>query len=271
MRLRPWRAYGRVMSREEPSVGPLQLLLIGFETTERFRGEVARELIDLRGRGMIRVLDARLLSRGPDGEPLAIDLGPLIAEAPAEPANPLERLFFNGIGGNAGAPAREALARTAGFALADLRRLMGQLGPGDHAVAVLVEHVWAARLRSAVLDAGGRLVAQGFLTPEVVMLVGAEIKASADAQAAIELADAARASALMDALAILSERRRGSAADAARAASEVVRVLVAHGHLPAAEAAGAIDALVTAGLIEAAVLEAAVAEAEQVVDGGDDV
>ncbi len=258
------------MNPEEPSVGPLQLLLVGFETTERFRGEIARELIELRGRGMIRVLDARLLSRRPDGEPVAIDLGPLLGEAPAEPANPLERLFFNGIAGNGGARAGEALARTAGFALADLRRLTDELDPGDLAAAVLIEHLWAARLRTAVHNTGGRLVAQGFLTPEVVMLVGSEIQARADAQAAIELADAARGSALMDALAIVSERRRGSPEDAARAATEVVRVLVARGYVPAAEAHGAIDALVTAGLIEAAVLEAAVAEAEQFVDREDD-
>jgi hypothetical protein len=32
-------------------IGPLQLLLIGFETTERFRGDVIHELLGLRGRG----------------------------------------------------------------------------------------------------------------------------------------------------------------------------------------------------------------------------
>ena len=44
----------------DPAMGPLQLLVIGFETTERFRGDIARELRDLRGRGLVRVLDARL-------------------------------------------------------------------------------------------------------------------------------------------------------------------------------------------------------------------
>ena len=56
------------MAPEEPSFGPLQLLVVGFETTERFDGQIARELRDLRGRGLIQVVDARLLSRGADGE-----------------------------------------------------------------------------------------------------------------------------------------------------------------------------------------------------------
>jgi hypothetical protein len=49
-------------------VGPLQIVLVGFETTERFRGDIAREIAELRGRGVIRVLDARLFHRAPTGE-----------------------------------------------------------------------------------------------------------------------------------------------------------------------------------------------------------
>jgi hypothetical protein len=251
------------MSFEDPSLGPLQIVIVGFETTERFRGEAARELLDLRGRGMIRVLDARLFHRAPDGDLTEVDLGPLLADRSAERANPVARLLgVNGAGGNGGPRPQEAFARTAGFALEDLRRLIDEIGPGDHAVAILIEHRWAARLREAVRDAGGRLVGQGFLTPEVTMVVGAEIQARADAEAAIELANAARGSALVDALSTLAGDRRGSAEEAARAAAEVVRVLVAEGFVHEAEAHAAIDALASAGLVEAALLHAAAAEAE---------
>jgi hypothetical protein len=240
--------------------------LIGFETTERFRGDIARELLELRGRGLLRVLDARLLHRAPDGELTEVDLGPLLAARPADRPNPIARLLgVNGAGGNGGAPLPEAFTGTAGFALEDLRRLTDEIGPGDYAAAVLVEHLWAARLREAVRGAGGRLLAQGFLTPEVVMVVGAELRAHADAEAAIELANAARGSALVEALGILAGREHGSAADAARAAAEVVRVLVAEGFVDHAEAPAAINALATAGLIELATFEAAVAEAEDLM------
>ena len=124
---------------------------------------------------------------------------------------------------------QEAFPRTAGFALEDLRRLTDEIGQGEYAAVVLVEHLWAATLRETVREAGGRLLGQGFLTPEVVMIVGAEIQARADAQAAIELAEAARGAALVDALATLAPREPGSAEDRARAASEVVGVLVAQG------------------------------------------
>jgi hypothetical protein len=248
------------------SHGPLQIVIVGFETTEGFRGDIARELLDLRGRGMIRVLDARLFHRAPDGNLTEVDLGPLLADRPSDDGNPVARLLgVNGAGGNGGLPSGEAYGRTAGFAIEDLRRLTDEIGPGDHAVAVLVEHLWASRLREAILEAGGRLVGQGFLTQEVAMVIGAEIQAHADAQAAIELANAARGAALVEALALLSSRQAGSAEDRAQAAAEVVRVLAAEGFVHEAEAPAAIEALANAGLIETAIHQAALAEAEEML------
>jgi hypothetical protein len=259
-------AYRLRMGIERAGVGPLQLVLVGFETTERFRGDIAREVLDLRGRGMIRVLDARLLHRAADGDLTEFDIGPLLAERDDERPNPIARLLgVNGGGGNGGFAPPEAFARTAGFALEDLRRLTDEIGPGEYAAAVLVEHAWAARLRDVVRATGGRLLGQGFLTPEVVMVVGAEIQARADAEAALELAEAARGSALVEALSVLVGRDRGSPKDTARAAAAVVRVLAAEGFVQEAEAPAAIEALATAGLIELATLEAAAAEAEHML------
>ena len=115
----------------EHSVGPLQLVLVGFETTERFRGEVARELANLRGRGMIRVLDARLFTRSATGRLTEVDLSPLLAGR--RPRSPTTRSRTCSGPTAAAATARatpaEAFARTAGFALEDLRRLTEEIEP----------------------------------------------------------------------------------------------------------------------------------------------
>jgi hypothetical protein len=248
-------------------VGPLQIVVVGFETTERFRGDIARELAALRGRGVIRVLDARLFHRSTDGKLTEVDLNPLLADPPEPPpGNPLAHLLgVNGGGGNGGLPPTEAFARTAGFALEDLRRLTDEIGPGDHAAVVLVEHLWAARLREAVKEAGGRLLGQGFLTPEVVMIVGAEIQARADAEAAIELAQAARGAALVQALETFAEGGGSSVEERTRSAAQVVSVLAAHVFVHEPEAADAIEALVTSGVMESAIVQAAVLEAEDLL------
>ena len=246
-------------------MGPLQLVLVGFESTEQFRGDIARELGFLRGRGLLHVIDARLFHRADDGRLTEVDLNPLLAEPPA-PANPIAHLLgTNGGGGNGGAPPQEAFARTAGFALEDLRRLTDEIGRGQYAAVVLVEHEWAGQLRETIREAGGRLLAQGFLTPEVVMIVGAELEARKQAQAALEIAKAARGSALVEALATLAEREPGSPEGRAQAAAAIVDVLVDQGFVHPTEAGDAVEALTAAGLLETAIVEAAIAEAEEVL------
>ena len=250
----------------------MQLVLVGFETTDRFRGEIANELAALRGRGMIRVLEARLLHRAESGRLTEVDLNPLLADPPAEPNRAIAHLLgANGAGGNGGSRTpSEALAGTVGFALEDLRRLTDEIGPGDHAVAVLIEHVWASRLREAVLEAGGRLLGQGYLTAEVVMIVGAELQARAEAEAAIEIADAARGAALVEALETFASRGDTTVEERTRAAAPVVKVRVAQGFVDAFVAPAAIDALVVSGLLESALVEAAVAEAEDLLASSPD-
>jgi uncharacterized membrane protein len=270
------------MASEEPGFGPLQLLVVRFETTDRFRGEIARELQELRGRGLIRVLDARFLSRSADGELTELDLNPLIGET-AGRGRPVAHLFgLNGAGraagGNGGhsgdgdgGMTPEVFGATVGFTLEDLRRLTAEIGPGDHAAVVLVEHMWAARLREKVRAAGGRLVAQGMLTPEVVMIVGSELQAIADAEAAIELAEAARGSALLEALDTLtSGGESGPPEPRPDAAAAVVRALVDAGFLRDAEAEEAVGALVERGIVEKALLHGAAAEAEELLGRRDE-
>jgi uncharacterized membrane protein len=254
------------MTPDEPTFGPLQLVVVGFETTERFDGQIARELRDLRGRGLIRVVDARLLSRGKDGELTETDLNQIIGEPVGGEWRPAAHLFgLNGAGaldGAGGARTPEMYARTVGFEVEDLRRLTDEIGRGEHAAVVLVEHLWAGRLRTLVRERGGQLVAQGLLTPEVTMIVGAELQAKADAEAAIELADAARGAALLHALAALAGPEPQPDASSA---AVVVGALVDAGFVRESEAAEAVEALAERGIVERALLQGAAAEAEELL------
>jgi hypothetical protein len=246
-------------------VGPLQLLLIGFSTTERFRGDILHELLGLRGRGLLRVLDARLFQRTAEGF-TEIDLNPLLADKTEPDANPIARLMReDGGGSNGGHSPAEAIARTSGFALEDLRRLKELIEPSEHTVAVLVEHQWAAHLQDAIRDAGGMLLGQGMLTREVEMIVGDEVQARAEAEAAIEIAEAARGAALLDAISTLAERGTQPVEQRSTAAAEIVRVLVEDGFIHPSEAHDAVEALATKGLLELATFEAAIAEVEDVL------
>jgi uncharacterized membrane protein len=169
------------MASDEPGFGPLQLLVVGFETTELLQGQIAREIAELRGRGLVRVVDARMFTRSEDGELGEVDLNPLLGDPRWRPAAHLFGLNGAATNGGSGGLDAAAFAATAGFTLEDLRRLTDEIHHGEHAAVVLVEHLWAGRLREKIRAAGGRLIAQGMLTQEVLMLVGAELQATADA------------------------------------------------------------------------------------------
>jgi hypothetical protein len=256
------------MASDAPGFGPLQLLVVGFETTERLHGQIAAEIAELRGRGLIRVVDARMLSRDEGGELHELDLNPLLGDPRWRPAAHLFGLNGAATNGGDGGFTEDAFAATVGFTLEDLNRLTETIGTGEHAAVVLVEHLWAGRLRERIRDAGGQLVAQGMLTPEVMMLVGAELQATADAEAAIDLAEAARGAALLDALHTLTAGTPDpdvAARERASAACAVVRTLVDAGLLRDRDSGEAVDALARAGIVEQALLEGAVAETEDLL------
>jgi len=251
------------MSSQSADPGPVQLLLVGFKPDARFRGEIAAEFRDLRGRGLIRVIDARGFHRTPDGELTELDLGPAVTELKEH--IPLARLFALAAADN-GAPPDAVLARTVGFSVDDLSRLTEEIEPGDYGLAVLVEHLWASHLREATLHASGRLIGQGFLTHDVMMIVGTEIQARREALAALELAQVARSAALLEALQAFATRGTSSAEERTRAAAEVVRVLVERELVHDTEAGEAIAALTAAGLLDAQVVEDAAAEVQLLAD-----
>ncbi len=258
------------MEPDELSFGPLQLLVVGFPDLDHFTGRIAREMAALRGRGMIRVMDARMLSRHPDGTMTETDLNAVIGEEAGSQYRPVAHLFgLNGhaeVNGDGNGMTPETFARTAGFAVDDLRRLTDEIPAGEHAAVVLIEHVWAGALQAGIRAANGLLISQGMLTPEVMMIVGAELQAKADAETAIELAEAARGAALLDAIRTL---HGDSLSDAPQprtaAAAAVVRALVDEGLLGEHEAAEAIDALANRGIVEQAILHGATAEAEDLL------
>ena len=86
---------------------------------------------------------------------------------------------------------------------------------------MLFEHVWAADLRDAISDAGGEFLAQGYLTPEVLFMVGAELEAQVEAAAAIEAAEIIKTEAALVAADVIEEEAADEAA-AAILAAEIV-------------------------------------------------
>lgn len=265
------------------NIGPVQLVVVGFERTDRFKGEILRELDELRTGGVIRVLDLLFVMKDEAGDVLAFEDTDLSSEEEAEYGSLIEGMLGLADQEVAGIEAGDLAAaeNNYGLTVEDIQQVAAQIEPGTAAGILLVEHKWAAGFKQAVREAGGRMLAQGFLTPEALLMVGKELEAMVEAEAAIEVAEAVKGAALLDALVTvdLAETVKEAAlAEAAEtvvaaelvksaAVADAVRTLIVAGLIEDAAAQEAIEALVVAGLIETEAMslaEDAVAQAEAV-------
>jgi uncharacterized membrane protein len=166
-------------------IGPVQLISIGFDRETNFEGKLIEELAKLESGGTIRVLDLLFIARDPDSDdtvvlehPDAADLGGIVGAL----------LGFE-FEGDTEAPQPAAAAEdhhAFGFSQDEIQQMAAGLGPGESAGILLIEHVWARNLRKVFRGMGGRMIGEGFLTPEAIKAVEPELAAISDAIAAVE-------------------------------------------------------------------------------------
>jgi hypothetical protein len=78
-----------------------------------------------------------------------------------------------------------------GLSQEEIAAMADSLEPGTSAGFLLVEHVWARDLKRAIRQAGGFPLGEGFLTPETVAIVAAELVALAEALEELEAEEVA--------------------------------------------------------------------------------
>lgn len=253
-------------------LGPIQLLAVGFETNEKFKGDIQRELDEVRSRGVIRLLDMLFVMKDEDGNILTIEDTDLTSEEEVEVGTLISKMIGLEEGGSEGVEETEKSAESSyGLAIKDIMDVVDRIESGTSAGLLLIEHVWAAGLKQAIREAGGYPIAQGFLTPEAMIMIGKEAEAIAEAEVAIEIAEAVKGAALLDVLSTIDkaeELEEAAIEEAAEtvvemetvktsAVAEAVRTLVVAGIIEEGATLEAIDTLVKAGLLDAAALDMA--------------
>ena len=146
-------------------IGPVQLVAIGFDREANFEGKVIEELAKLESERTIRVLDLLFIARDTDSDetvvlehPDAADMGGIVGA--------LLGVQFDGESASESAGGEAGDHHAFGFSQDDIQQMASGLGPGESAGIVLIEHVWARDLRRVFRGAGGRIIGEGFLTPE---------------------------------------------------------------------------------------------------------
>jgi len=167
-------------------IGPVQLLAIGFPADAEFEGRIMAEIERLEGHETIRVLDLLFVAKDAEpGDLLALDyqgedLGAIVGAL----------LGFEFDGEQPDGTTEGIQGHAFGLSQTQMQEMAASLHPGDSAGFLLVEHVWARDLKSAIRDAGGFPLGDGFLTPEALAAVGTELVATSEAIEELETEEA---------------------------------------------------------------------------------
>lgn len=158
------------------AMGPVQLLVVSFPEPA-FSGEIVAELTRLRENDHIRLIDALAVQRGANGDLVALRWSDLsIAEAMDLGAT-VGALIGLGLGSEDDMVALAAAGAQAGsdghlIDDAELWNIADSIPEGSAAALALIEHVWAAPLRDAIVRAGGVPVSDSWIHPMDLVEIG---------------------------------------------------------------------------------------------------
>jgi hypothetical protein len=128
--------------------GPIDFLALEFQT-ERLKGEILPELLDLVEKQIVRVIDLVIIQKGEDGRHEAVEMNQLAPDVLAI-FDPLQ-IEVSGM-----------------IQVEDIDGIAAQMANGTTAAALLFENLWAVRFKDAVLRANGKVIEQLRVPHEVV-------------------------------------------------------------------------------------------------------
>ena len=140
------------------TLGPLEYTVIGFEGNN-FDGSIADELARVVELGVISVVDLVFVGKGEDGHVRIVELD--------NKEDPRFDAFAPMLAGLTGLLTEE-----------DIEEIADDLDPNTSALVIMFEHRWAVRLKEAMINAGGFLVARETIRPESLEMLNAEIEAA---------------------------------------------------------------------------------------------
>jgi len=161
------------------AIGPVQLLVLGFEKPE-FSGEIVAELQRLRDSDMVRVIDALAVHKDADGDITTLTMSNLTLDEQIELGAKIGALI--GLGALGDSDEVVEIAKTGAEVAAEegihvfnedeVWDVLEDIPPETAAALILLEHHWAVPLRDAIARANGFRISDGFISPFDLVAIG---------------------------------------------------------------------------------------------------
>ncbi len=137
-----------VQKESERVMGPVDYLVVLFPEN-RLTGAIAPEIRKLEDAGIVRVIDLLIIRKDSEGN--------------------IESFEVSELGGEAEKAYQAFAPKTKGWLSMEDAEAIGEDMPnGSVAAALLFENLWAIGVKKAMLEAGGELIEQGRIPPELI-------------------------------------------------------------------------------------------------------
>jgi uncharacterized membrane protein len=176
MIIRVWKELNEVVE-----FGPISLIAIGFPDVTKLKGELLKEIFNLRKAGIIRVVGLMAVAKDQNGQLSVKQVTDLSDEERVKLSAAVGALIGLGEGGQEGmqkgmeAGAQRAAGKDFGLNQDQIRQIADGMPKGTAAGLMLVEHLWAKRFKEIAIKQDGVLLANAFITPQALVNVGAEL------------------------------------------------------------------------------------------------
>jgi uncharacterized membrane protein len=167
--------------KELVEFGPVSLTAIGFPDVTKLKGEMLKEIFRLRKAGIIRVIGLLAISKDKAGKITVEQITDLSDEERTKLRAAAEALIGLGAAGEEGMKkAYETAMQGAsgmefGLTQEQARQIADNKPNGTAAGIMLVEHLWAKKIKELAFEEDGVLLANTFITPQSLVALGAEL------------------------------------------------------------------------------------------------
>jgi uncharacterized membrane protein len=134
-------------------------------------------------RELIRPIAYIVMNKEPDGTIGVLEGGDMKEEEAVEIDAIIGYLIGLGAGGPemAGAFAevagQQAAEHTFGVSERDLQKMAEELSPNSSAILLILEHIWAKKIKDVLASQGGTVASQGMITPDMLIRWGEQLRA----------------------------------------------------------------------------------------------
>jgi predicted double-glycine peptidase len=167
--------------------GPLQLVIIRFGSTI-LPYDVMKPIDAVLNRELIRPVAYLIMNRETDGSIAVLEGGDMEEEEAVE----IDALIGYLIGFGAGGPeaaqtyaeiaGERAAEHTFGISEGDLQKMAEELSPDRSEILLILEHIWAKKIKDALASQGGFVTSQGMITPDILIRWGEHLRAEGKAR-----------------------------------------------------------------------------------------